>query len=135
MKLEQNYKTGLHVIHFFNGASLVFLIGYLLWHTKIMAGLLCFKFVIDLLHFISAEIYLTSNKLIYRKGFFHRKTFEFDCSKLESITIEQSVVGRILDYGDIRINEKQCFKHVRQPFELKRRLQVFGENHNKIEKI
>ena len=49
----------------------------------------------------TTEIAVTSRRIIYKTGFISRKTTEMHMDKVESVDIEQSVLGRILDYGDV----------------------------------
>jgi uncharacterized membrane protein YdbT with pleckstrin-like domain len=47
------------------------------------------------------EIAVTNRRIIYKRGFIQRHTIEMNMDKVESVDVEQSILGRLLDYGDI----------------------------------
>jgi uncharacterized membrane protein YdbT with pleckstrin-like domain len=49
------------------------------------------------------EIAVTDRRVISKKGFIWRNTTEMHMDKVESVEVKQSVLGRILDYGDVEI--------------------------------
>jgi uncharacterized membrane protein YdbT with pleckstrin-like domain len=42
-------------------------------------------------------------RVIYKKGLIRRQTNEMNMDKVESVQINQSILGRLLDYGDVTI--------------------------------
>jgi uncharacterized membrane protein YdbT with pleckstrin-like domain len=49
------------------------------------------------------EIAVTNKRVIYKRGFIRIYTAEMNMDKIESVTVTQSIVGRILDYGSIHV--------------------------------
>jgi len=49
----------------------------------------------------TTEIAVTDLRIIYKVGFISRHTIEMNMHKVESVDVEQSMFGRLLDYGDI----------------------------------
>jgi uncharacterized membrane protein YdbT with pleckstrin-like domain len=49
------------------------------------------------------EIAVTNRRVIYKKGFIRRQTNEMNMDKVESVRIDQSVLGRMLGYGTVTI--------------------------------
>jgi uncharacterized membrane protein YdbT with pleckstrin-like domain len=49
----------------------------------------------------TTEIAVTDRRIIYKTGFISRKTTEMHMDKVESVDVEQTVLGRILDFGDV----------------------------------
>jgi uncharacterized membrane protein YdbT with pleckstrin-like domain len=49
------------------------------------------------------EIAVTNRRVIYKKGLVRRQTNEMNMDKVESVKINQSILGRMLDYGDVTI--------------------------------
>jgi uncharacterized membrane protein YdbT with pleckstrin-like domain len=49
------------------------------------------------------EIAITNRRVIYNKGLIRRHTNEMNMDKVESVQIDQSILGRILDYGNVTI--------------------------------
>jgi uncharacterized membrane protein YdbT with pleckstrin-like domain len=52
---------------------------------------------------LTTEVTVTESRVIYKHGFIRRHTFEMNMNKVESVHVNQSVTGRIFDYGDILI--------------------------------
>ena len=49
------------------------------------------------------EIAVTDRRVIYKKGLVRRQTNEMNMDKVESVQIDQSILGRMVDYGDVTI--------------------------------
>ena len=49
------------------------------------------------------EIAVTNLRVIYKKGFIRRHTAEMYMDKVESVTVDQSIWGRLLGYGTIHV--------------------------------
>ena len=49
------------------------------------------------------EIAVTNRRVIYKKGLVRRQTNEMNMDKVESVQVDQSILGRILDYGTVTI--------------------------------
>jgi membrane protein YdbS with pleckstrin-like domain len=49
------------------------------------------------------EIAVTNRRIIYKTGFIRRQTNEMHMDKVESVRVDQSILGRILDYGNVNI--------------------------------
>src|ERR1700730_2504323 len=49
----------------------------------------------------TTEIAVTDRRVIYKRGFIRRYTVEMHMDKVESIDVDQSVFGRIFDFGDV----------------------------------
>jgi uncharacterized membrane protein YdbT with pleckstrin-like domain len=49
------------------------------------------------------EIAVTDRRVIYKKGLVRRQTNEMNMDKVESVQVDQSILGRMLDYGNVNI--------------------------------
>jgi uncharacterized membrane protein YdbT with pleckstrin-like domain len=49
------------------------------------------------------EFAVTDRRVISKRGFIWRETEEMNMDKVETVDIDQTIMGRILDYGSIRI--------------------------------
>ena len=49
------------------------------------------------------EIAVTNRRVIYKTGLVQRQTNEMNMDKVESVQINQSILGRMLDYGTVTI--------------------------------
>jgi len=64
--------------------------------------------VIGLLTFVAAvvrrnstELAVTNRRIIAKFGFISRRTIEMNLTKIESVRVEQSVLGRLFDFGSL----------------------------------
>ncbi len=51
----------------------------------------------------TTEIAVTDKRIIYKRGFITRHTAEMNMDKVASVDVDQPLLGRMLDYGSIRI--------------------------------
>ncbi len=54
-------------------------------------------------HRWTTEVAVTDRRIIYKTGFINRHTVEMHMDKVESVDVDQSILGRVLSYGDITI--------------------------------
>jgi hypothetical protein len=52
------------------------------------------------------EIAVTNLRVIYKWGFIRRHTAEMNMGKVESVTVSQTILGRLLNYGSIPYGQK-----------------------------
>lgn len=69
----------------------VFGIGLVLW-------------AIAFIKFKTTELAITNKRVIAKFGFISRKTVELNINKVESIQVDQSVLGRLFDFGTLVIS-------------------------------
>ncbi len=51
----------------------------------------------------TTEIAVTTSRVVHKKGFINRFTNEMNLDKVESVKVDQSILGRIFDYGTVSI--------------------------------
>ena len=77
------------------------------------------------------EIAVTDRRVIYKKGLIRRQTNEMNMDKVESVRIDQSIIGRMLDYGDVTIlgtgEGFETLRTIASPIEL--RNSITGTTH------
>jgi uncharacterized membrane protein YdbT with pleckstrin-like domain len=49
------------------------------------------------------ELSVTNHRVIYKTGFLRRHTVEMNMDKVETVNVDQSVLGRLLGYGTIHV--------------------------------
>ena len=49
------------------------------------------------------EFAVTNRRVIYKEGLIRRRTVEMNLSAVESVDVEQSILGRMLDFGHVRV--------------------------------
>lgn len=81
-----------------------------LWHL-IALGLLLLPVVIGLFFLVQAyirykttELAITTKRVIVKVGFIRRSTVEININKVESIQVDQSLLGRVFDFGTLVIS-------------------------------
>jgi uncharacterized membrane protein YdbT with pleckstrin-like domain len=69
------------------------------------------------------EIAVTDRRVVYKRGFIWRDTKEIQMDKVETVEVEQSMLGRLLDYGDVIVTGSGStwspLKNVGRPLELR----------------
>lgn len=76
----------------------------------------------------TTEIAVTDRRVIYKVGLVARRTMEMNMDKIESVDVDQSVIGRILDYGTVVIRGTGAgmspLKNIDGPIELRNHVLV-----------
>ncbi|MGY4475577.1 PH domain-containing protein [Bradyrhizobium sp. USDA 3364] len=54
-------------------------------------------------HRWTTETDVTNFRVVHKSGFIKRRTFEMSLDKVESVDVNQSIMGRLLNYGDVTI--------------------------------
>ena len=54
-------------------------------------------------HRWTTETDVTNLRVVHKTGFITRKTFEMSLDKVESVDVNQSILGRILNYGNVTV--------------------------------
>jgi uncharacterized membrane protein YdbT with pleckstrin-like domain len=54
-------------------------------------------------HRWTTETDVTNLRVVHKTGFIRRRTFEMSLDKVESVDVNQSLVGRVMNYGDLTI--------------------------------
>jgi uncharacterized membrane protein YdbT with pleckstrin-like domain len=80
------------------------------WHLLLFGLLLLPAFGLGLILWAvayvrirSTELAVTTKRLIVKHGFIRRHTIEININKVESIQVEQSLTGRMLNFGTLVI--------------------------------
>ncbi len=113
------YSTNAHWIFYLPAiaAWVVALVLLILWHatTNETIGLLCLSAAAVVaiaalywavkawFHRWTTETDVTNMRVVHKTGFITRKTFEMSLDKVESVDVKQSILGRILNYGDVTV--------------------------------
>ena len=52
---------------------------------------------------VTTELAVTDRRVIFKRGLVRRHTVEMNMDKVESVDVDQSVLGRIFNYGDVTV--------------------------------
>jgi len=80
---------------------LLILLGFAL---LIVFGLGLVLWLVAYIKYKSTELAITNKRVIAKFGFISRRTIEININKVESIQVDQGIVGRILDFGTLVIS-------------------------------
>ena len=54
-------------------------------------------------HRWTTETDVTNMRVVHKTGFIKRRTFEMSLDKVESVDVNQSILGRFMNYGDLTV--------------------------------
>ena len=90
-----------------------------------------FSSLSTLITYMTSEYAVTNKRVIIKKGFIRRNSFEILHSKVESIGVDQGIVGRVLGFGTIVVNGSGAgqspFSHIQDPLAFRRATQEAAE--------
>jgi len=74
----------------------------------------------------TTELGVTNKRVIVKTGLIRRRTLELLLRQVEAISVDQSLLGRLLGFGSITLTGtggvREVFHRVRDPLELRRRI-------------
>ena len=86
----------------------------------------------------ATEMAVTNKRVVIKAGLLRRKTFELLLSKIESIGVDEDVMGRMLGYGTVMVRgtggTPEPFTRIMHPMEFRRQVQqqVETSEQNKV---
>lgn len=99
------------------------------YHWKIfftLSGMLTL-FIYPALRRWSDEFVVTNRRVIVKIGIFSRHTLEMNLNKIESVNVEQSIFGRLFDFGTITVigtgGTHEAFDNIAHPTEFRKKFQ------------
>jgi uncharacterized membrane protein YdbT with pleckstrin-like domain len=103
------YETSYHWIIFFSLRALLTL------------------FVAPLIDKWTDEFAITNKRVIVKTGLISRRTVELNLSKLESVNVDQSILGRILGFGTLHLvgtgGTREVFLNIKKPLTFRKKFQ------------
>lgn len=132
------YRAHLHWT-IFGSAILVVLLGVALaivlriyqpeywWLGLVLAGIGLLLTIGPLIRYTSSEFAVTNKRVLAKHGFIERESIETLLSKIEAISVDQGIIGRMLDFGSISITgtggTEESFPRISAPLEFRRQIQ------------
>ncbi|CAM4465397.1 MAG: hypothetical protein LEGION0398_MBIBDBAK_00959 [Legionellaceae bacterium] len=84
--------------------------------------------------YLSSEFAVTNKRILIKQGFIYIDSIDTFLSKIASIQVHQSILGRLLNYGTIIIigtgSTRDLFPNIDNPFELRKHVQAQIEKLN-----
>jgi uncharacterized membrane protein YdbT with pleckstrin-like domain len=62
-----------------------------------------YKMLTAWFHRWTTETDVTNMRVVHKTGFIKRRTFEMSLDKVESVDVNQSILGRLLNYGSVTV--------------------------------
>jgi len=66
-------------------------------------GIALFRLFDRIVFYITSEFGITSKRVLGKTGFIRRRSLDIVLAKVEAIRLSQSILGRILNYGDLEV--------------------------------
>ena len=77
--------------------------------------------------YVTSEFAVTNKRVLIKVGFIQRTSFELLLKQVESILVEQGIVGRMLGFGTIIVigtgGSKEEFDYISDPLEFRKQVQ------------
>ena len=130
------YQAHMHKLSFITPAviSLVLLVGAVAAFVSdspaigaLLIAVACLPLIYAAVIYSSSEFAVTNKRVIIKVGFVQRRTVETMLGKVENISVNQGVLGRLLDFGTITITgtggTQEVFNNIASPLEFRRQVQ------------
>jgi len=103
------FETNRHWINFFS------------WRSLFTLGLL------PLIEYWTSEFACTNKRVVMKVGLIRRETLELNLQRIESVNVDQSLMGRLLGYGTVTIigtgGTREPFPRIAHPLEFRKAVQ------------
>ncbi len=80
--------------------------------------------LLPLIDYWTSEFAITSKRVIVKIGLISRQTLELNLQRVESVSVDQSILGRLLGYGTITIigtgGTREPFHRIANPLEFRK---------------
>jgi len=84
-------------------------------------------FILPLIDYSTSEFAITTKRVIIKVGLISRNTLEMNLQKIETVNVNQGILGRMLGYGTITIvgtgGTKESFPRIANPLEFRKKFQ------------
>ena len=87
-------------------------------------------FIAPLIALSTSEFAITNKRIIIKVGLISRRTLEMNLSRIESVNVDQGILGRMLGYGTIVVigtgGTKEPFAGISDPMTFRKKFQELG---------
>jgi len=113
--------------HFFLSMVLAFYLGKNPWW---FFGIIVINLINLLIIITTDECVVTTKRVIFKSGVILTETLEMNLTKIESLSVKQSILGRILGYGTVSIKGTggtvETFLKINKPLEIRSKIQEYS---------
>ena len=82
---------------------------------------------------LTTEFAVTNRRIIAKRGFIRRHTLEMLLGKVESISVHQNILGRLLNFGTVTVigtgGTRESFRAIANPMRVRRNIHQIIERH------
>jgi uncharacterized membrane protein YdbT with pleckstrin-like domain len=127
------FRTRLHLIIFFIPIVLLAISVCLFVYTvplaaEVVLAAAVLWFLVKYVDYASSEFAVTNKRVIIKVGVLRRRTVEMLNTKVEAVSVNQGILGRILGYGNIVVTgtggTNEPFNGISSPLEFRRAVQA-----------
>lgn len=97
-------------------------------------GLGLILWIMAWIKYATTELAITNKRVIAKSGLIQRKTIEMFLIKIESVQVEQGILGRIFDYGTVTISgtgvHSAPFANIAAPLEFRKNFMAAADMQN-----
>ena len=83
--------------------------------------------ILPLIDRATSEFAVTNKRVIIKVGLISRRTLEMNLSKIESVNVNQTIIGRLIGFGTIVVigtgGTKEPFERISNPMQFRRSFQ------------
>ena len=83
--------------------------------------------LLPLVEYWTSEFAITNKRVIVKEGLIYRETLELNLQRVESVSVDQSLFGRMLGYGTLTIigtgGTRETFHRIAHPLEFRKAVQ------------
>ncbi|MDP2994194.1 MAG: PH domain-containing protein [Anaerolineales bacterium] len=110
-------------------SSMIFCITGILFFYSFLLGLQA------LIIMLTTEFAVTNRRVIAKMGFIRRHTLEMLLLKIESVAVQQSILGRLLNFGTVTVTgtggTREGFKAIVEPLAARSKINQIIEHYTK----
>lgn len=93
-----------------------------------------FLSISEVVRFLTTEFAVTNRRVIAKTGFIRRNSLDLRLQKVESVEVNQNLLGRLLSFGTITLTgtggTRQSFRGIIDPIKTKKRINQIVEHFN-----
>ena len=91
-----------------------------------------------LITIFATEFAITNRRVVAKTGFIRRNTLEMLLPKIESVAVDQNILGRLLNFGTVTITgtggTQESFKAIISPIAMRKKVNQIIEHFSKSQK-
>jgi uncharacterized membrane protein YdbT with pleckstrin-like domain len=122
------FQSKKHWINFFNGwLVLIMIFSFFSGNFPITFLLVLINLIYLYITIKTDECIVTNKKVIFKTGFLSTNTIEMNLKQIESLVVEQTLLGKILGYGTVNMKGTggtiETFSQINQPLLIRKKIQ------------